>query len=254
MVVVGIIPARYDSVRFPGKVLAEIGGKPMIQHVYERVSQAARLDRVIVATDDQRIKQVVEAFGGQAWLTRRDHASGSDRVGEVARQIPADYVVNIQGDEPFIAPAAIDAAVQKLQGRPDAVVATLVRKFTDAEEFLSRNTAKVILDRNDNALYFSRAAIPCMRDEAREASWLAQHDYYQHIGLYVFQREFLLEFISWPEGRLERVEKLEQLRILEHGFRIVCAFTDYESLCVDTPDDLLKAQHFWKEHFSATAR
>jgi len=254
MAVVGVIPARFDSVRFPGKVLAEIGGKPMIRHVYERASQATRLDRLIVATDDQRIKQVVEAFGGQARMTRRDHTSGSDRAGEVARQIQADYVVNIQGDEPFISPAAIDSAVLKLQGRPDAMVATLVRKFADAAELRSRHTAKVILDRNDNALYFSRAAIPFNREEARQENWLAQHDYYQHIGLYVFRRDFLLEFISWPEGRLERVEKLEQLRILEHGFRIVCAITDYESLCVDTPDDLLKAQHFWKEHFSATAR
>ena len=163
-------------------------------------------------------------------------------------------MVNIQGDEPFISPAAIDIAVQKLQNRPDAVVSTLVRKFTDAEEFLSPNTAKVILDQNDSALYFSRATIPFMRDEIRRNDWLARHDYYQHVGLYVFRRDFLLEFISWPEGRLERVEKLEQLRILEHGFRIVCALTEYESLCVDTPDDLLKAQHFWKEHFSATAR
>ncbi|RME01723.1 MAG: 3-deoxy-manno-octulosonate cytidylyltransferase [Calditrichaeota bacterium] len=253
-ITVGIIPARYASVRFPGKVLAKIGGKPMIQHVYERALQARHLARLIVATDDPRVARTVEEFGGEVQLTREDHASGSDRAGEVAAGLEADYVVNIQGDEPFISPAAIDLAIETLQARPDAMVATLIQRCKQVEQLVSPNTAKVVIDETHNALYFSRAPIPHLRDVAQPEEWLERHPFYLHIGLYVFRREFLLDYVTWPPGKLEQAEKLEQLRILEHGYRIVCAETRYTSICVDTPEDLALAQKIWKERGFAEKR
>ena len=248
MSAVGVIPARYASSRFPGKPLADLGGKPMIQHVYERAAQAGRLQQVIVATDDRRIAEAVRAFGGRVQMTRSDHPSGSDRVGEVAATLDADIIVNIQGDEPFIDPDAIDLAVETLEAHPDAPVATLVRPCDSVEELQSPNTAKVVLDDAGHALYFSRAAIPFYRDETHPANWLKASSYFLHIGLYVYRKAFLLEYITWPPGRLERIEKLEQLRILERGFRIICAKTDYHAICVDTPEDLAQAQQILKEY------
>lgn len=251
---VGVIPARYDSVRFPGKPLADIGGKPMIQHVYERVVRAASLEAVFVATDDDRIAQAVVEFGGKWMMTRRDHATGSDRVAEVAEKLAADFIVNIQGDEPFISSAAIDVAVDKLSARDDADVATLVCEVSDPQVLLSNTTAKVVLSENDVALYFSRAPIPYNRDERDPQRWLAGQRYYQHIGLYVFRRDFLMKFVGWPQGNLEKIEKLEQLRILEKGYQIVCAHTEYHSFCVDTPQDLEVARAIWKEKRIADGR
>ena len=251
MTALGVIPARYASTRFPGKPLALIGEKPMIQHVYEKAIQAETLREVVVATDDARIVEAVQAFGGNVILTRDDHETGSDRLAEVAAQHSEAILVNIQGDEPFISPEAIDRAVAKLVETPQADVGTLVTRFRRVDEFLSANTAKVILDKNDFALYFSRAQIPFFRDCDDPKSWLEKDVYFQHIGLYVYRRDFLLKFVEWPPGRLEHVEKLEQLRVLENGHRIVCAKTEYASFCVDTPEDLEKAQQIWKEQARA---
>lgn len=245
--VLGVIPARYAASRLPGKPLADIAGKPMIRLVYERMQKAKTLDQIIVATDDERIAEAVTAFGGLAQMTRADHPSGSDRVAEVAATIDCELVVNVQGDEPFISPDAIDAAVEKLRATPDAVVSTLVTRFADIMSLQSRNTAKVVLAHDDCALYFSRAPIPFDRDAERTENWQWQRAYFQHIGLYVFRKSFLQKFVQMPVCDLERLEKLEQLRILKNGYRIVCAQVGYHSFCVDTPDDLEKARKLAKE-------
>lgn len=244
---VGVIPARFASVRLPGKPLLTIGDKPLLQHVYERAAQAASLDEVIVATDDRRIFDAARAFGAIARMTRSDHDSGSDRVGEVAAELDAEFVVNIQGDEPFLEPAAIDLAVERLQGCEHVEVATLVCPSKNAESLASRHTAKVVLDENDFALYFSRAPIPCQRDSDDLQEWLSTGLYYEHIGLYVFRKAFLLQYVTWPPTPLEQAEKLEQLRILARGYRIICARTAYQPVCVDTPEDLAIARKLWKE-------
>lgn len=235
---VGIIPARWESSRFPGKPLADIAGKPMIQWVYEQAQRAALLSQVIVATDDGRIEEAVRAFGGVVVMTPRRVASGTDRVALVARDMPVEVVVNIQGDEPLIEPDSIDQAVRLLIDDPEAVVGTLAREVTSAEELVDPNTARVVMDRKGYALYFSRAAIPFVRDCSSPGEWLRQTTFYNHIGLYVFRRSFLLKYASLPQTPLEQAENLEQLRILEHGFRIRVGITNSVPLCVDTPADL----------------
>ncbi len=235
---IGIIPARWESSRFPGKPLADIAGKPMIQWVYERAQRAALLSQVIVATDDERIEQAVRSFGGEVVMTPRRVASGTDRVALVARDMPVEVVVNIQGDEPLIEPASIDQAVRLLIDDPEAVVGTLAREVTSAEELADPNTVRVVIDRKGYALYFSRAAIPFVRDSSSPGEWLRRATFYNHIGLYVFRRSFLLKYASLPQTPLEQAEKLEQLRILEHGFRIRVGITNSVPLCVDTPADL----------------
>jgi len=235
----GVIPARYASMRFPGKPLAVLAGKPVVQWVYERAKKANRLSEVIVATDDQRIFDCVKGFGGNARMTRPDHPTGSDRVAEVARHTDADLVVNIQGDEPLIAPGAIDLAVELLAARPQDQVGTLVRPLSRPEELSDPNVVKVVLAEDGHALYFSRSPIPHLRGGGDPSRWLQLYfSYYKHIGLYVFRRDFLLQFVAWPPGKLECAESLEQLRILERGARIVAAVTDYEARGIDTPEDL----------------
>ena len=240
MSILGVIPARYASTRFPGKPLALVGGKPMIQCVYERASRSAMLTDLWVATDDDRIRRAVENFGGKVMMTQPDHQSGSDRIAEVARQIRPhpEIVVNIQGDEPLIDPAAIDVAINVLLADDAAEVGTLVRPIATLKELEDPNVVKVVLAQDYTALYFSRAAIPHCRDGAGRADWLARHQYLKHLGVYVYRFETLLGFVSWPPGRLERVEQLEQLRLLEHGVRIHVARTEYEGRSVDTPADL----------------
>jgi len=236
---VGVIPARYASTRFPGKPLAVLANKPLVQWVYERAKKAKLLSDVIVATDDQRIFDCVKRFGGQVRMTRPDHPSGSDRVAEVARHTDAEIIVNIQGDEPLIAPAAIDLSVELLTKRPADVVGTLVRRLTRPEELGDPNVVKVVLSDDGHALYFSRSPIPHVRGESDPARWPQKYSfYYKHIGLYVFRREFLFQFVEWSPGKLERAESLEQLRILERGVRIAAAITDYEARGIDTPEDL----------------
>ena len=238
MKILGIIPARYGSTRFPGKPLALLAGKPMVQWVYERAAHADLLSEVLVATDDQRIFDAVKKFGGRVVMTRRDHPSGSDRIAEVAATSDAEIIVNIQGDEPLIEPAAIDLGVKILLDHPTAQVGTLVSTIRDAADLRNPNIVKVALAQDHTALYFSRSAIPFCRGAGVDAEWLQRHTYFKHIGLYIFRRDMLLRFVQWPPGLLERAESLEQLRLLEHGVKIHVAVTEYEARGVDTEEDL----------------
>lgn len=239
MRVTAIIPARYASTRFPGKPLAEILGKPMIQWVYERTLRSTRVDRVIVATDDERIYRAVAAFGGEAWMTSPDHPTGTDRLAEVALAIDTDLVVNVQGDEPLIDPRMIDLAATPLMDDATIPMGTLMTPLASVAEFLNPNVVKVVVDRQGFALYFSRAPIPHPRDHAQTLTeHFAELAARKHIGLYVYRREFLLAYPKLPATPLENTEKLEQLRALEHGYRIRVVETDLVSQGVDTPDDL----------------
>ena len=245
---IGVIPARYGSTRFPGKPLALLAGRPMLEWVYERAQRASRLSQVIVATDDARVLECVQRFGGRAVMTREDHATGSDRVAEVARALDADIIVNIQGDEPLIDPAAVDLGVALLSEHPEEQVGTLVRPLNEATELTDPNVVKVVLSNDGHALYFSRSPIPHVRGSADPACWPKQYShYYKHVGLYVFRRSFLLQFVSWPPGRLEQAESLEQLRILERGLKMAVALTSYEARSVDTPEDLQRLTRFLEE-------
>lgn len=230
--VVAIIPARYQASRLPGKVLLDIAGRPMIEHVYERVSRAEGLDRVLVATDDDRIAAAVRGFGGEVAMTRTDHASGTDRLAEVAAGLTCDIVINVQGDEPMIAPESLGIALAPLLAEPELPMSTLREALTDQDEIDDPNNVKVVVDQADHALYFSRHAIPYRRNEVGEAIW------WRHIGLYAYRREFLLHYTSWRPTVLERVEGLEQLRVLEHGYRIKAPLSPYPAVGVDTPADL----------------
>lgn len=228
--ILGVIPARFASSRFPGKALAIIAGKPMLQHVWERVSQTRYLTKLVIATDDERIEAAARDFGATVKMTRSDHASGTDRVAEVASADNADIVVNIQGDEPLIDPAAVDAAALALVHDPDVEMSTLRRRITSEADLSNPNVVKVVTDLSGNAIYFSRHPIPFSREPG------AAH--YKHIGLYVYRRDFLLSYPDLRVGPLEQAEKLEQLRALENGFRIRVEDTEYDSLGVDTPEDL----------------
>jgi 3-deoxy-manno-octulosonate cytidylyltransferase (CMP-KDO synthetase) len=231
---VAIIPARFDSSRFPGKALADLCGKPMIVHVYERVRQARGLDAVIVATDDERIAAAVANHGGDARMTRGDHRTGTDRIAEVARQLSCDIVVNVQGDEPLIDPVTIEDVVRPLVDDPSLPMATVRRAISDPAEYLNPHVVKVTVDARGDALYFSRASIPG-RPGHQTAPPPPCH---AHIGLYAYRRDFLLTFADLPQTPLERIESLEQLRALEHGFRIRTVATLSDTVGVDTPEDL----------------
>jgi 3-deoxy-manno-octulosonate cytidylyltransferase (CMP-KDO synthetase) len=228
--ILGVIPARFASSRFPGKPLAVVAGKSMVRHVWERASRAACLSRLVIATDDQRILAEARSFGAEARMTRADHPSGTDRVAEVASTDPADLVVNIQGDEPLVDPAAIETAVRGMIEHPEAAMSTLKRRIRDGRDLADPNVVKVVTDVRGNAIYFSRFPIPYDRGAG------AVH--YQHIGLYVYTREFLLRYPGLTVGPLERAERLEQLRALENGCCIQVVETEYESVGVDTPEDL----------------
>jgi 3-deoxy-manno-octulosonate cytidylyltransferase (CMP-KDO synthetase) len=229
--ILGVIPARFASTRFPGKALALLAGKPLVQHVYERAAMARYLNNVVIATDNDGIAQAAKSFGAPVRMTRSDHASGTDRVAEVAASDPSEIVVKIQGDEPLIDPSAIDAAVLAMQ-ETDAPMATLKRRIANRADLQNPNVVKVVTAFNGDAIYFSRCPIPFHREAAGV--------YYQHIGLYVYRRDFLLGYSDLPIGPLESAEKLEQLRALENGYRIRVALTEYESIGVDTPEDLEK--------------
>ena len=237
--IIGIIPARYASTRLPAKPIVDICGKPMIQRVYEQARQSKLINRLIVATDDERIAVVVRKFGGEVTLTPLDIRSGSDRVAYVAGSLSeADIVVNVQGDEPLIVPEMIDQAIRPLVDDPSIPVGTLVKKIDSSGELLNPGIVKVVIDDGGFAMYFSRSPIPFARDVTRMEEWHGRHQYYKHIGLYVYRRSFLLEFAGWDESPLERAEKLEQLRILEHGYRIKAAVTTFDSIPVDTAEDV----------------
>lgn len=239
MKILAVIPARYASTRLPGKPLVPLAGKPMIARVWERVRRAASVSGVVVATDDERIRSAVEAFGGQAVLTRSEHRSGTERVAEVAAAHPdVEIFVNVQGDEPLIEPAAIDQAVEALRTDGQVSVATLAVPISNPADIMDPNVVKAVLDFDGNALYFSRAPIPWVRDRGGPVH--ARH--LKHLGLYVFRREALLDFATFPEGDLERVEQLEQLRWLENGYRIRVVETEYDSVGVDVPEDVLRVE------------
>ena len=226
--ILGVIPARYASTRFPGKSLAKIDSRTMLEHVYERASMARYLGPIVIATDDERISDAARAFGARVKMTRTDHVSGTDRVAEVASAFEdVDLVVNVQGDEPLIDPGAIDAAILPLLEEPAIPMGTLKKQIEDPREVADPNVVKVVTDRFENAIYFSRSPIPHSAPTR-----------YKHLGLYVYRRNFLLKYSDLPVGPLERAERLEQLRALENGFKIRVVETDYESLGVDTPDDL----------------
>jgi 3-deoxy-manno-octulosonate cytidylyltransferase (CMP-KDO synthetase) len=237
----GVIPARYASSRFPGKALAVIAGKTMLQHVWERASQARYLSSVVIATDDQRIRAAAEEFSARVIMTRPDHLSGTDRVAEAASASNAQIVVNIQGDEPMIDPAAIDAAVLGILDDPEADMSTLKTRIFREADVNDPNVVKVVTGTRDNALYFSRSPIPFVRDpgnSVRESGERVTNvAHFKHIGLYVYRRDFLLAYPDLPVGPLERAERLEQLRALENGFKIRVVETDYDSVGVDTPED-----------------
>jgi len=257
MAVVAIIPARYGSSRFPGKPLAKIGGKPMIQHVYESACRAGVLDRVLVATDDRRIEEAVRGFGGEVMMTSRDHATGTDRLAEVARRVKADWLVNVQGDLPFIRPQTITNAVRPLRRNRAIPMGTVSTPIYDEMEWRNPNVVKVLTDRAGFALYFSRAPIPYARNDAvdlagdkspaRSRRRLWGH---RHLGLYVYRRDFLLKFARLRPAPLEQIESLEQLRALVYGYRIFVAQADEKSVEVDTPEDLPKAERYFLQHMN----
>jgi 3-deoxy-manno-octulosonate cytidylyltransferase (CMP-KDO synthetase) len=238
--ILGIIPARYASTRFPGKPLADIGGKIMVQRVYEQASK--ELDCVYVATDDERIEKAIAAFGGKVVMTSVDHTSGTDRCAEALLKIQTiegttfEAVVNIQGDEPFISPKQI-ASVAKCFKDSSTQLATLVKEITNTEDLFNSNKPKVVVSNTKNALYFSRSPIPYLRGE-EEAQWVKKHKYYNHIGLYGYRADVLLEITQLAIGQLEAAESLEQLRWLENGYSIRVEETDEESHGIDTPEDL----------------
>jgi 3-deoxy-manno-octulosonate cytidylyltransferase (CMP-KDO synthetase) len=236
----GVIPARFGAQRFPGKPLASIAGKTLVQRVFEQAAKAQRLDKVIVATENTRILEAVEAFGGDAMLTSPECATGTDRVAEVARAYDCDLVLNIQGDEPLMRPEMIDQLIEGMQSDPKCVMGTLARKLESAANLDNPNVVKVALARNGNALYFSRSRVPFVRDARSGDSqeWLKLARFYKHLGIYAFRREFLLKFVDLPQGELEKTEKLEQLRALENGFSIKVLITPHDSIGVDRPEDV----------------
>lgn len=238
MTAVGVIPARFASTRLPGKALLPLAGKPMIQHVYERCTQARTLQRVLVACDDQRILDAVTAFGGEAAMTREDHPSGTDRIAEVAAGLDADVIVNIQGDEPLIEPTDVDLAVEPLLADAECLMSTLVTPIVRPEDLDDPACVKAVVDARGNALYFSRSRIPyCRTVEA-----ITEQTVYKHIGLYAFRRTFLLTYAALPVTPLQKAESLEQLKVLEHGYRIHCVETPRDSIGIDTPEDLERAR------------
>ena len=239
---IAVIPARYASTRFPGKPLAVLGGKTVIQRVYEQA--VSILPEAYVATDDERIFQAVEAFGGRAVMTRADHKSGTDRIEEAVEKIAtdADVIINIQGDEPFIQPSQIETLIQ-LVDDPATQIGTLGKRFETIDAVRNPNSPKIVTDRRGFALYFSRSVIPYIRGiEADE--WLIHYPFLKHLGIYAYHREVLTEVTRLPQSALEKAESLEQLRWLENGYRIRVGITDVETVGIDTPEDLARAEAF----------
>ena len=241
MKVLGVIPARYGSSRFPGKPLIKVFDKTMIEMVYEKASMSNVLHKIIVATDDPRIVSAVENFGGNVMLTSDKHPSGTDRLGEVAKSYPDfNIYVNIQGDEPFLDPDQINELISPFDGNKDCSISTLIKKIQTEEELLDPGEAKVVMDIFNNILYFSRSPIPFLRNEPRP--WTGKALYYKHVGLYAFTYESLQKVTALSVSSLESAESLEQLRWLENGIKITGVFTEKESFCIDNPEDLAKAR------------
>jgi len=242
-VIWAVIPARYAASRLPGKPLVNLGGKSMIQRVWERVRQARRIAKVMVATDDERIRSAVQSFGGEAIMTRPNHPTGTSRIAEVAVSAKADIFINVQGDEPLVAPEAVDALADCITGDDSITLATLAVPLKNPADIMDPNICKVVLDFDGNALYFSRAPIPWVRDSAGKVH--ARH--WKHLGLYAYRRDALLEYETLPPGELERLEQLEQLRWLENGYKIRVAETSHDSVSVDVPDDIPRVEKLIRE-------
>ena len=245
MKIVGIIPARYGSTRLAGKPLKDICGKPMIQHVYEAAQGARFLDEVYVATDDQRIVDAVAHFGGNVCMTSPDHKTGTDRIAEVAATLAADIVVNLQGDEPLVNPAMIDEVIQPFIDEPELPMSTLCVPILDEAALDDPNVVKVVFDQRGNALYFSRSLIPYPRKRENFTA-------YEHLGLYAYRKDFLMTYIRLPQSRLEINESLEQLRVLEAGYRlkVVVSAHPYAGVSVDTQEDLERVRQIVQQRTS----
>ena len=238
----GVIPARYASTRFPGKPLAKLGGKYVIERVFMTVADT--LDYACVATDDERIFQAVKAFGGNAVMTRSDHKSGTDRIEEAVEKLGGDWdvVVNVQGDEPFIAKSQIQTVCQCFEDE-STQIATLGKLFDSTEALINPNSPKIVLDNKSYAMYFSRSVIPYIRNKNRE-EWINNYNFLKHIGIYAYKKDVLKEITQLPMSLLEKAESLEQLRWLQNGYKIKVGLTDIETIGIDTPDDLVKAEKF----------
>ena len=238
----GVIPARYASTRFPGKPLAKLGGKYVIERVFMTVADT--LDYACVATDDERIFQAVKAFGGNAVMTRADHKSGTDRIEEAVEKLGGDWdvVVNVQGDEPFIAKSQIQTVCQCFEDE-STQIATLGKLFDSTEALINPNSPKIVLDNKSYAMYFSRSVIPYVRNKDRE-EWINNYNFLKHIGIYAYKKDVLKEITQLPMSSLEKAESLEQLRWLQNGYKIKVGLTDIETIGIDTPDDLVKAEKF----------
>jgi len=232
---IGVIPARYGATRFQGKVLADLMGKPVVQHVYEMAKNAKMLDDLIIATDDERIEKCVKAFGGKVVLTSVDQPTGTDRLAEVVNPIDVKVVVNIQGDEPLVHHSMIDELVRTMLENDSINMATAIKRIDNKDEIMDPNVVKVVIDKEGFALYFSRSPIPFERSEQSKS-------FYKHLGLYAYTKDFLFTFTNLPKSELEKVESLEQLRALEHGYKIKTIETKFETVGIDTPEDLEKAK------------
>ncbi|MFN3740930.1 MAG: 3-deoxy-manno-octulosonate cytidylyltransferase [Thermodesulfovibrionales bacterium] len=241
-----VIPARYGATRFPGKPLALLKGKPIIQWVYDRAKEATKIHDVIVATDDERIMKVIINSGGKAVMTSKDHATGTDRIYEVAKDIMCDIIINVQGDEPFISPEMINHTVELLSDER-ASISTLAKRIEEERDLLDPNVVKVVFDREGFALYFSRSTIPYYRDRWKNTSEINLKGgvkVYKHIGIYGYRRDVLLRLSKTPQSELESIERLEQLRALENGFKIKVGITSFNTIGIDTPHDLKRAEEW----------
>lgn len=238
MKILGVIPARWGSTRFEGKILAEIAGKPMIQYVFEQAKKSKCLDDVLIACDDERILKAAQNFKAKAVLTAKDHPSGTDRIAQAVKNISCGLVINIQGDEPLIEPSVIDQLVSVMREERGTLVGTVIKKVDAAEEVQDPNVVKVVIDHHGYALYFSRSMIPYSQEQKKINEFI----YYKHLGIYAYRKDFLLNFKNLPKSKLEAAEKLEQLRILEAGYKIKTTITDVDTIGVDTLEDLKKVE------------
>jgi 3-deoxy-manno-octulosonate cytidylyltransferase (CMP-KDO synthetase) len=247
--VIGVIPARFASTRLMGKPLADIGGKPMIQHTFESASKSKLISKIVIAVDDKKVSKAAESFGAEVIMTPKSIATGSDRIAYVAKFYKdAERIVNIQGDEPFINGTMIDQAIEPLVFDPKVNVATLAKRIEDLKELKSPSVTKVVFDYNNFALYFSRSPIPYVRDAKTNTERITKGEIYKHIGLYVYRKESLERFTKLAPTDLENTEKLEQLRMLENGFKIKIVVTEFESIAVDTQEDLERARKYYNKY------
>lgn len=240
MDVIGVIPARYSSTRFAGKVLAEIKGKPMLQHVWERAKESRLLDELIIACDEQKVADAAQGFGAKVVMTAKEHQSGTDRIAEVVNPMDVKIVVNIQGDEPLIHPTMIDGVVRAIMDDDSVYMATIVKRTEDHSEINDPNVVKAVVDKDDFALYFSRSTIPHLA----RGSEISAPVYYKHIGLYAYSKDFLFVYKNLAVSGLEKTERLEQLRVLEYGYRIKTIETKYDTIGVDTAEDIIKVEDY----------